>query len=423
MQPGIDPAKAELQRTFRIAALAVLFFSLEDWLIVGHFAHPALAVRAAWAASLVALSMLIPEADARLRERLLTLAGTGSVVFYSAVVLLTGGSHGQNILWIACLPLAVTLLSSGNRRATLATCLTTLAATVMLVLAEHGDPRAVIAALGEVFAACVIAGYAVGYFARLRTLEQDELRRRSETLAQLALSEKWRAESEQLALIGRVASGVADEIARPLSFVSSNIEYVKQVKALGERLSPGDYERLLVETSQGVERARQLVRDLWAFAGGQSNEGVTELCQLGEVLDEALRLASFRLRNVGRIEKQIAPDLPAVRANSQRLTHVLVNLLVNAADALGELRGRGGCVRVVVQAVEGGQVEVLVEDDRPTVESLAPGRAASGEFALSLSKVCVERLGGQMVASEGGGGARFAVRLPVGIPENPVARA
>ena len=408
-----DPAKAELQRMMRIAALAVLFFSLEDWVILGRFLSAALAVRLAWAAALVGLSLVVPRLDARGRDGLLAIACSLSVGFFSGVVQLTGGMHGMNVLWVACLPLAVTLLSSGQPRPALASCLATLLATPVLVWADHGDGRALIAALGEVFAACVIACYAVVYFERLRAVEREELQRRIDMAEQLALSEESRLKSEPLALIGRVASGVADELTDHLSYISSNVEFVKRLKAQGQRLSPADYDRLLTETSHGLDRVNQLVRDLWSLS---READYAEVCPVTEVLDDALRLASFRLRHVGRIEKQIAHGLPAVRGNPKRLTQVLVNLLVNAADSLSELRGgHGGCVRVAVQMLDGAQVEILVEDDAPGRATAAPHRSVSGDLALSLSREYVERFGGQIVASlPEEGRARFAVRLPIG---------
>jgi C4-dicarboxylate-specific signal transduction histidine kinase len=148
------------------------------------------------------------------------------------------------------------------------------------------------------------------------------------------------------------------------------------------------------------------------FARHPAPEEPEDSCAIHQVLDEALRLASVRLRAVARVEQQFS---------ARHLSQVLVNLLGNAADALG---GReGGRVRVVAQLEGSGWVRLSVEDNgpgiapavlerlfEPFVSTKGPGRGTG--LGLTLSREYVERFGGSL---EGhtleGGGATFILSL------------
>jgi C4-dicarboxylate-specific signal transduction histidine kinase len=126
---------------------------------------------------------------------------------------------------------------------------------------------------------------------------------------------------------------------------------------------------------------------------------------------------------------RIPAELPEVFATRRRLAQVLLNLLVNAGDALEEARVQGGEVRVT-GVVQGDKVTLLVEDNGPgfppevlprLFESFftTKGPEKGTGLGLSLSREMVERFGGRLTAeNRPEGGARLRLELPVHKPRS-----
>jgi two-component system NtrC family sensor kinase len=143
---------------------------------------------------------------------------------------------------------------------------------------------------------------------------------------------------------------------------------------------------------------------------------------VNEVVERAAAVVAHPLE-LGRVALALRPaaDLPAVRADANQLQQVLVNLLMNAADAVAD--DGTGQVSVTTQAREGA-VEVVVEDNGcgipPEIRAhlfepffSTKGTRGTG-LGLSISWGIVEAHGGRIdVWSEPGRGSRFTLRLPV----------
>jgi len=146
------------------------------------------------------------------------------------------------------------------------------------------------------------------------------------------------------------------------------------------------------------------------------------------VVTDAARLAAVRLKNVARLKVEVPAELPEVFATRRRLAQVILNLLVNAGDALEEAKVQGGEVRVTGVAQE-GRVTLLVEDNGPGFPPEVMPRLFESFFTtkgpdkgtglgLALSRELVERFGGTLVAeNRPEGGARLRMELPA----HPVA--
>ncbi|HEX8536636.1 MAG TPA: ATP-binding protein, partial [Cystobacter sp.] len=247
-------------------------------------------------------------------------------------------------------------------------------------------------------------------------------RARRESLELLAVSEHRRAQAEKLAALGRLASDVAHEINNPLAYVGSNVDFVREALRRPGESSPEELAEVLEETREGVRHIRQVVADLRGFARMDVREP-TE-CSLAEVVGDAVKLASLRLKHVVRLRVDVPESLPTVFVVRQRLVQVVLNLLVNAGDALEEHGRRDG--EVWVRGLdEQGRALLFIEDNGPGFAPHVLPRVFEPFFTtkdpekgtglgLSLSRDLVAQFGGQLTASNRPeGGARLCIEFPV----------
>jgi signal transduction histidine kinase len=233
--------------------------------------------------------------------------------------------------------------------------------------------------------------------------------------------------SGRLAAVGELAAGVAHEINNPIAFVRANLG------ALGILLDKLGHEpdadtlaegRELVEESlDGVDRVSAIVRDVRGFA--HQGTGQREPVELHDLLDTVLRVAAPQLRQGGRVERDYQP-IPLVRASPQELQQVFLNVVVNAAQAIGP----DGRIEISTRT-EGDQVVIAVEDDGPGIAEDTVDRIFDPFFTtkpvgrglgLAISYQIVRKHDGDLsVRTAPGEGTCFEVRLPVegGMPVQP----
>ena len=228
--------------------------------------------------------------------------------------------------------------------------------------------------------------------------------------------------SDRLATVGTMAASVAHEINNPLAFVAMNVAYAAE--RVRRALPPDDPAAEAVRTAlaaaaEGALRMRDIVDRLAGFArvDADSRKPV-DVCA---VLESALRLAGNELRHRARVV-QAFEAVPTVLASAPRLVQVFLNLLVNAAQALGEREG--GVDEVTVRVREaGGRVVVEVQDTGPGIPAdvmphvfdpfftTKPVGGGTG-LGLSISHSIITELGGEIaVESELGRGTTFRVTL------------
>jgi signal transduction histidine kinase len=232
--------------------------------------------------------------------------------------------------------------------------------------------------------------------------------------------------SARLAAVGELAAGIAHEINNPLAYIGSNLRALREqwleLAPPADGAKPEEAERfeeglaMLDESLEGVERTAAIVRDVRAFSHGGGDE--RERLDPNELLDRALRVAEPHLRHRVRVVREYG-EVPPVEGARRELEQVLLNLIINAAQAIegaGTVRLRSslalGGVELSVADTGGGIPHPLIERIFDPFFTTKPVGEGTG-LGLSISHEIVRRHGGRIdVESAPGRGTVFRVLLP-----------
>jgi len=233
----------------------------------------------------------------------------------------------------------------------------------------------------------------------------------------LAETQRQLTQADKLASVGRLAAGVAHEINNPLTGVLS---YASLLRKRMEHDVPAceDLDVIVRETV----RCRGIIRELLDFA--RPAAPARKPMDLNEVVRRSVSVVMTQLSlNQVNLSLDLAADLPQVQADPNQIQQVIVNLLLNAADAIG---AEGGQIRAVTRPVGTSAIEFQLEDsgrgisaeDLPRIFEpffTTKGNHGTG-LGLAVSWGIVEAHGGSLeVQSQPGQGTCFTLRLPTAI--------
>jgi C4-dicarboxylate-specific signal transduction histidine kinase len=248
----------------------------------------------------------------------------------------------------------------------------------------------------------------------------------------LDISERKRAELQaeqdraalrhltRVSLLGQLSASIAHQLNQPLASILSNGE-AAQLMLEQEPLDLDELRAICADIVAEDQRAAAVIRQLGTlFKRGEPSLAPTDLNRLAQDTLELLR-TNLLGRHV-QVEVQLAPELPAVRGDRVQLQQLLLNLLINAADAMA---GLDAARRRIVLSTEthGGGVRICVADHGPGLDEahmdklFEPFWSSKSEgmgIGLAISRSIATAHQGTLVASNAAhGGALFCLQLPL----------
>ncbi|WP_437898292.1 ATP-binding protein [Sorangium sp. So ce124] len=239
-------------------------------------------------------------------------------------------------------------------------------------------------------------------------------RRQMETRLQLA---------DRMASLGTLAAGVAHEINNPLAYMVANVDFArKELRAKGAGARLDALLSALDEAAEGGSRVRHIVGGLKTFS--RADHGELGPVDVDPVIQLVLRMAQQQIQSKARLVLALGP-VPPVHANEAQLGQVILNLLVNAAQALPEGKVSENEIRISTAPAPPGRVCIEVCDTGPGIAPELRSRIFDPFFTtkpigegtglgLAICHGIVTSFQGEIdVESEVGKGACFRVLLPV----------
>jgi len=278
------------------------------------------------------------------------------------------------------------------------------------------------------------------------------------------------AQAQKLESVGRLAAGVAHEINTPVQFVSDSVSFVREAmddlsaivdkyrelrtatesgadvaaaaKAAEEAEDDADLDYILENAPVALDRARDglgrvaaIVRSMKEFAHPDRKE--MSQADLNQAIQSTLVIASNEYKYVAEIETAFE-QIPHVNCYAGEINQVVLNLIVNAAHAIGDVvRGtdKKGKIRVGTRVL-GDQVEIAITDTGkgipvevrsrifdPFFTTKEVGKGTGQGLAIARS-VVVDKHGGTLhFETEVGQGTTFYIRLPIAGPASESASA
>lgn len=243
-------------------------------------------------------------------------------------------------------------------------------------------------------------------------LEQEQLRR------QLVLADR-------MASVGTLAAGVAHEINNPLAYVMANLDMIASdltaLSSVAFSAHIADCVEMVTEARQGAERIRKIVRGLKTFSRAEEEHSAP--IDLRPVLELSIDMAFNEIRHRARLVKDYA-STPLVNADDSRLGQVLVNLLVNAAQAIPEGDTDANEIRIRTHADADGNAIVEICDSGSGISDDVLDRIFDPFFTtkpvgvgtglgLAVCHNILDGMGGKITAANRPeGGAVFRITLP-----------
>ena len=289
----------------------------------------------------------------------------------------------------------------------------------------------------------------------------ETLKRQGEQLKQalrnLQRTQTRLLQAQKLESVGQLAAGIAHEITTPIQFISTNMEFLVEAsrgmsvitqslqkiiatapeeiaKDLQTAIDEADWEYLMEEvptaikqSKDGISRITSIVKVMKEFSHPSSKE--KENIVVNTIIETTVLVARNEWKYVANITTDLAVDLPPVPCHIDELGQVILNLILNAADAIGEKLGRNpigekGEIHISTRAID-SSVEVRILDTGsgipagirgrifdPFFTTKEVGRGTGQGLAISHDVITVKHGGTLTFETEEGVGTTFIIHLP-----------
>lgn len=230
----------------------------------------------------------------------------------------------------------------------------------------------------------------------------------SDLLRQLAYNEK-------MAELGKISAGVVHELNAPLSVIISASQMIMREEGVPEGVL-----EMIARISSEAQRLSHLTKGLLNFSSHDETVGETDL---NLTIDFILNFLNFEAaRRAVVVLKQLDYSLPAIRLDANLLKQILLNIIMNALQAMED---GGGKLLVETAPAGGDSVRFTVTDNGPGIPAEAIDRIFDRYFTtkkpgegtglgLFVTRNLVENMGGNIeVTSRSGGGTTFTITLPI----------
>lgn len=224
----------------------------------------------------------------------------------------------------------------------------------------------------------------------------------------------------RVALMGEMTASIAHELNQPLTAIANNASAARRFLERGT-MDPTLLQQLLQDMVADSQRAGEVIRGIRSMA--RKDPGVRSLLDLNAVIQDTLRLVSSDiLLRESVVTTELDPNLPQVEATPVQIQQVLLNLFINALDALEGLPPAQRRITVSTRSDRGMMAEVSVRDfgvglpkDRPdkVFDHFFSTKQAGMGMGLTIVRSIIESHAGTISAENAPeGGARIFFRLP-----------
>jgi PAS domain S-box-containing protein len=247
-----------------------------------------------------------------------------------------------------------------------------------------------------------------------------DISKRKQAEDRLRETELELARVSRLTTMGQLAASIAHEVNQPLAAVTNNSNACLRLLA-SRNLEPEVLRRALEEIVSDSTRASAVITRIRAFIKKSPAEKIQ--VDITEVIEEVLALAGHELQeNRVLLECQLTKDLPLVMADRVQLQQVLLNLIMNAIEAMTDVKDRPRLLRVQSRLDESGDILVAIQDSGTGLSSEANDpftpfvttKANGMGMGLPISRSLIEGHGGRLWAEPNvPHGAVFSFTLPI----------
>jgi len=242
-------------------------------------------------------------------------------------------------------------------------------------------------------------------------------------------TEQQLIQAGKMATLGEMATGVAHELNQPLSVIKTASRFFLRKIAKKEKIEDEILSTMATEIDSYVDRATKIINHMRQF--GRQSDVVLEKVQVNTVLERALEILGQQLKVRGiEIVWNLAPDLPLILADPDRLEQVFINLLINARHAIDEkwqsqphLTGEKKIT--LKTSTDDNLISVEVTDTGPgipqsmlerifepffTTKKVGQGTGLGLSISYGIIKDCK---GSVQAVSRKNGGASFIIKFPI----------